>query len=136
MIFFFDFVGDHRDLPVLSHSFPTRRAADLGAVLGRRRGGRGAARADRGAPCAGGRRRAPVAAVGLPPALLDGRRDPHPARPAVAHRSPLRPACRRDLPHHPPPLPPPPRPPSPAAATRGRCPQPPPPSRLTWQPHL
>src|SRR3546814_18174050 len=28
-IFFFYVPGDHRDLPVLTHSFPTRRSSDL-----------------------------------------------------------------------------------------------------------
>src|SRR3546814_15289101 len=30
--FFFELDGDHRDLPVLTHSFPTRRSSDLPAM--------------------------------------------------------------------------------------------------------
>src|SRR3546814_16228223 len=29
IVFFFDRDSDHRDLPVLTHSFPTRRSSDL-----------------------------------------------------------------------------------------------------------
>src|SRR3546814_9429265 len=32
--FFFECYGDHRDLHVLTHSFPTRRSSDLSAGLG------------------------------------------------------------------------------------------------------
>src|SRR3546814_10062935 len=32
--FFFDGYGDHRDLPLLTHSFPTRRSSDLAAGAG------------------------------------------------------------------------------------------------------
>src|SRR3546814_1679389 len=32
ILFFFEFTGDHRDLPVLTHSFPTRRSSDLAAL--------------------------------------------------------------------------------------------------------
>src|SRR3546814_10374119 len=31
MVFFFECYGDHRDLHVLTHSFPTRRSSDLAA---------------------------------------------------------------------------------------------------------
>src|SRR3546814_19741458 len=43
IFFFFYGSGDHRDLPVLTHSFPTRRSSDLGRIgadeRDRRRGG-------------------------------------------------------------------------------------------------
>src|SRR3546814_4693948 len=32
IFFFFYGSGDHRDLPVLTHSFPTRRSSDLGRI--------------------------------------------------------------------------------------------------------
>src|SRR3546814_9816854 len=41
MVFFFYGYGDHRDLHVLTHSFPTRRASDLLGVTGVRRRGVG-----------------------------------------------------------------------------------------------
>src|SRR3546814_8352013 len=34
-IFFFEGYGDHRDLHVLTHSFPTRRSSDLRRSIGR-----------------------------------------------------------------------------------------------------
>src|SRR3546814_19007676 len=36
IIFFFEWCGDHRDLHVLTHSFPTRRSSDLRLVIYRR----------------------------------------------------------------------------------------------------
>src|SRR3546814_15278567 len=35
ILFVFEGFGDHRDLPVLTHSFPTRRSSDLAEALGR-----------------------------------------------------------------------------------------------------
>src|SRR3546814_16701613 len=53
IIFFFYSYGDHRDLPVLTHSFPPRRSSDLEALfkhhareLVHARGGGGASGAD------------------------------------------------------------------------------------------
>src|SRR3546814_11413455 len=43
MCFFFSGYGDHRDLHVLTHSFPTRRSSDLDAHAARIEGGVGAA---------------------------------------------------------------------------------------------
>src|SRR3546814_16697538 len=34
LLFFFEWYGDHRDLHVLTHSFPTRRSSDLFAGAG------------------------------------------------------------------------------------------------------
>src|SRR3546814_4555240 len=44
-IFFIEGFGDHRDLHVLTHSFPTRRSSDLGQRAGHAEPPRGIARA-------------------------------------------------------------------------------------------
>src|SRR3546814_18647891 len=41
VLFFFEGYADHRDLHVLTHSFPTRRSSDLAARAARRRTGGG-----------------------------------------------------------------------------------------------
>src|SRR3546814_6181170 len=38
LVFFFECYGDHRDLHVLTHSFPTRRSSDLVRLLSVKRG--------------------------------------------------------------------------------------------------
>src|SRR3546814_19975519 len=40
-VWFFEGYGDHRDLHVLTHSFPTRRSSDLALQADRHRDGRG-----------------------------------------------------------------------------------------------
>src|SRR3546814_17848021 len=45
LVFFFYLYGDHRDLHVLTHSFPTRRSSELDALLPFPRRAGGAVRA-------------------------------------------------------------------------------------------
>src|SRR3546814_3729126 len=64
VFFFFYWYGDHRDLHLLTHSFPTRRSSDLIAVgLGNRLGQRQAAEVQAALHPAGGRGRVDLAHI-------------------------------------------------------------------------